>query len=121
MNWIKTLRQRAQITQDDLAARLQSAGFNYTRGAINNWESGRNHPPLYDAQFRQAFSEALRVNIRTMLKVAGYEVEQTPYSPYAEQAAVLVDQLPEDKQQLALALIEHLVKVQRDAYSGDIK
>lgn len=99
------------MTQDDLAARLQAAGFDYTRGAINNWESGRNQPPLYDANFRQAFAEALRVNIRTMLKVAGYEVEQTPYSLYAEQAAALIDKLPEDKQQLALALIEQLVKV----------
>lgn len=107
-NWIKTLRQRAQITQDDLATRLQVAGFEYTRGAINNWESGRNQPPLHDSDFRQAFAEALRVNIRTMLKFAGYEVEATSHSLYAEHAAELVDQLSEDKQKLAIKLLEQL-------------
>lgn len=111
INWIKTLRERASITQDELAIRLQVAGFEYTRGAINNWESERNQPPLHSAPFRQAFADALRVDVRTMLKLAGYEVDKTEHSVLAEQVAYIVDNLPPDKQQLALALVEQLAKV----------
>jgi transcriptional regulator with XRE-family HTH domain len=110
-NWIKTLRARANITQDDVAARLQIAGFDYTRGAINNWESDRNQPPVHNAEFRQAFADALKVDVRTLLKMAGYEVDTGEHSIVAEQVAYIVDNLPPDKQQLALALVEQLAKV----------
>lgn len=108
-NWLKTLREQNRITQDDLTARLQTEGFDVSRSTIAGWELGKQ-PPLNDPVFRQALSRALRVNIRTILKLAGYEVEQENHSIWAEQAASLIDQLPPEKQELALRLVEQLAR-----------
>ncbi len=109
INWLKTLRQQNRITQEDLTARLQTEGFDVSRSTIAGWEMGRNLPPLEDPMFRQALSRALRVNIRTILKLAGYEVDQESHSTWAEQAASLIDQLPPEKQELALRLVQQLI------------
>ena len=109
-NWIKTLRERSNITQDELTARLEVEGFGISRSTLASWESGRYEPPLNNPVFRRAISKAMKVNIKTILKVAGYEVDDDGHSLYAEQAAMMVDQMSEDKQQLALRLLEQLTK-----------
>jgi transcriptional regulator with XRE-family HTH domain len=108
--WLKTLREQSQITQEDLTARLQVEGFDISRSSLASWESGRYEPPLHDPEFRRALSRALRVNVRTILRLAGYEVDDQQHSLFAEKAAILIDQLPEDKQELAVRLIEQIAR-----------
>lgn len=108
--WLKTLREQAQITQEDLTARLQVEGFDISRSALASWESGRYDPPLHEAEFRRALSRALRVNVRTILRLAGYEVDDQQHSIFAEKAAMIIDQMPEEKQAAVVQLIEQIAR-----------
>lgn len=110
VNWIKALRERSNITQDELAARLEIEGFSVSRSTIAAWESDRHEPPLSNPMFRRALSRATRMNVRTLLKVAGYEVDEITGSLYAERAANLIDLMSEDRKQLALRILEELAK-----------
>lgn len=110
IHWLRSLRQRARLTQEDLAARLQSEGWAASRSAINNWENNKNEPPLSDPRFRTALSRATRTQVHTILRLAGFEVDQPVHSFNAEQAATLIDQLPQDKQELALRLLEQIAR-----------
>lgn len=107
-NWLKNRREAIDLRQDELAAKLQIEGFDVSRATISNWETGRHEPPMHDPEFRHALARSLRLNVRTMLKLAGYEVTEQPHSTTAELAADLIDRLPPEKQQLALRLIETL-------------
>lgn len=98
------------MNQEDLAARLQVEGIDVTRSAVSHWENGRYQIPLDDPNVRRAIAKVLRINIRTLLKFAGYEVDNEIHSIYAEQIAAIIDQLPEEKQQLVLRLVEQLAK-----------
>jgi len=109
-NWLKESRERLNLKQDDIAARLQLAGFDFTRGTISHWENGRHELPMHDAAFRQALADALRLDERTMLRLAGYQVQEVRRSEAADRVAHLIDQLPPDKQELAVRLVEQLVK-----------
>lgn len=109
-DWLKSRREAIELKQDELAAKLQLAGFDVSRATISHWETGRHEPPMHDSGFRQALAKALRLNVPTMLRMAGYEVTSEPHSETAEIAAHLVDQLPPDKQRLALKLLETLAE-----------
>lgn len=110
INWLTTLRKKGNLTQDGLATRLQLAGLKHGREAVSAWETGRAVPPLDNVEFRQALANILNMDIKTLLKLAGYEVESKPHSDAAERAAWLIDQLPPDKQDLAVRLVEELAK-----------
>jgi len=109
-NWLRQSRERLNLTQDEIAARLQLAGFDFTRGTISHWENGRHELPMHDSLFRQALAEALRLDVRTMLRLAGYEIQEVYRSEAAERVAHMIDQLPPDKQELAVRLVEQLAK-----------
>lgn len=111
-HWLRNLRKQQGLSQEDLAARLQLGGFSYTRGSINNWENEYNPPPLHNPEFRFALAQALKVNVHTLLRLAGYEVEELHRGEIAERVAEMVDQLPADKQELALRLVEQIAKTQ---------
>lgn len=109
-NWLRQLRKNAGIdTVDDFAARLQLEGVSFTRAAVSHWENGRHKPPLHDADFRKALSRVLRVSEAEILRLAGFELEKADRSDAAERAAYLVDQLPAEKQDLAIKLLEQLL------------
>ena len=110
MNWLKERRKALNLTQEALAAKLQLQGFAITPGAISHWETGKHHPPLDDSTFRVAFAHVLGMDVRTVLRLSGYEVAQKGHTETGERAAYLVDQLPPDKQDLALRLLEQLAK-----------
>lgn len=105
-NWLKTLRKKHGLKQEDLAAKLQLAGLEYSRSSVSSWENGYHRPPLEDASFRQALANILRIDVKTLLKLAGYEVATSQHSEAAERAAWIIDQLPPDKQELVLKLVE---------------
>jgi transcriptional regulator with XRE-family HTH domain len=110
MNWLRQRRKELNLKQEDLAARLQLDGLSFTHSAISHWETGRYHPPFEDEKFRQALADILRMDVSSMLRLAGYEVGLRPYSERAERAAFIVDNLPDDKQDLALRILAELAK-----------
>lgn len=108
-NWLKTYRERLNLSQEDLAAQLQIRGINVARASVSHWETGKHLPPLHDSDFRRALADVLRLNVKTVLKLAGYDIE-TERSKEAERIADIVDKLPPDKRDLALRLIEQVAK-----------
>lgn len=110
MNWLKQRRNELRFTLDDLAAKLQLEGISISAGAISHWENNRHLPPLDDMDFRQALANSLKVDVSTLLKMAGYEVSQK-HTDTGEKAAYLVDKLPPEKQKLALNILELLAEV----------
>lgn len=108
--WLKDRRERLHLSQEELASRLQVEGFDLTRATVSHWENGRYQPPLNDAAFRRSLAKILRISIKDMLISAGYEVDQDERSQAAERAAYILDQLPPDKQHLALDILERFLE-----------
>lgn len=109
-SWLKTRRKQLKLSQEDLAARLSLQGFVYTAGAISHWETGLYNPPLDKVDFRQALAQVLKVDVRTLLMMAGYEVREAYHSELAVRAADIVNQLPPDKQELAVGILEKFLE-----------
>lgn len=109
-SWLKSRREMLKINQDELAARLQIAGFDVSRASVSHWENGRHTPPLHDSKFRRALADALRLDVRSMLNLAGYEVNNVDHTEAGERAAFIVDQLPPEKQDLAINILEQFLE-----------
>jgi transcriptional regulator with XRE-family HTH domain len=110
MEWLKKRRKQLNISQEELASRLQLSGYNASRSSVGQWEIGYARPQLDDPNFVRALSNAVELDINTVLRLSGYTVI-SEYGSTAQQIASIVDKLPVEKQQLALALIEQLAKV----------
>lgn len=108
-NWLRVRREFVGLTQDELAAKLQLAGFTYSRAAVSHWETGRYPIPLADSQFREALAHILKMSVGSLLREAGYETV-TEYSEDARQAAEIVDQLSEHERKLALRLLKQFLE-----------
>jgi transcriptional regulator with XRE-family HTH domain len=104
-HWLWKRREELNLSQEELAARLQIAGFNISRASLSNWENGKANPPLHDPIFRKALADALQVSRRNLLELAGYEVSGTTYSEPAERAADLIETLPPTDQEFVLNFI----------------
>lgn len=110
MNWLKALRSRAGIqSQEELAAALQLRGLDISRSTVSHWEKDRYLPDFSNPELRIALAELLRVDLVTLLRSAGYEI-QTSHSEIAERVAHIVDRLPPDKQRVILTVAEELSK-----------
>lgn len=107
-HWLKTSRQRLGISQEELASQLQIRGFDISRATIGHWEQGKYPPPLENPEFCKALADILLISVRSLLSMAGYDIEEQQHSETAERVAFIVDRLPPDKQQLALKLVEQL-------------
>lgn len=108
-HWLKELRQRAGITsQDKLATQLQLAGFDYKRSAIGNWEQGTTLPK--DPEFLRALAKILKISTKELMTAAGYQIDTRQHSHIGERVADIIDDLPPDKQDLALRMVEQLRK-----------
>ncbi|MDX2159926.1 MAG: hypothetical protein SF162_01245 [bacterium] len=109
MNWLMQRCKDVGIeTQQELASKLQLAGFDYSRSAVSSWMTGARNPPLDDPEFRRVLARILRLTPKEILKLAGYEVEED-HSQAGERAAAIVDQLPPDKQELAISVLEQFL------------
>ncbi|MBK8028210.1 MAG: helix-turn-helix transcriptional regulator [Chloroflexi bacterium] len=109
-SWLRQRREAVGIdTQDELAAKLQLEGVSITRAAVSHWENGRNDPPLKEPHFLRALARVLKVTETELLRIAGYPTENSLHSEQAERAAYIVDQLPEDRRELAVKLLEQLL------------
>lgn len=109
MNWIKQRRKELGISQEELAEKLQLLGVDVSRASIGHWETGHAKPPLEQPQFVAALSKAMNLDINTVLSRSGYSIV-SKHTNTAERIASIVDELPEEKQELALRLVEQLAK-----------
>lgn len=112
-NWLRDFREYLDLSQEELVARLQIEGFDVSRAMLSHWETGRNPPPLEKPEFRLALSRALRVSIPEILAAAGYELSEEKHSKEARRAAYIVDQLPDEYQDLAIKLLESVLEKAR--------
>lgn len=108
-NWLSKRREQLNINQEDLAARLQLAGFDVSRASISHWETGRSSPPFNNPDFARTFADVLKMSVNSMLKQAGYEIT-TDFSDDARYAAEIVDQLPPDRRRLAIGVLEQFLR-----------
>ena len=107
--WLKTYRKKLNLTQEELAARLQVSGFEVTAAALSHWETGRYKPPLHDIEFRNAMASILRISQQELLAAAGYETEQH-HTELGERAADIVDSLKPDQQRLVIGILEQFLE-----------
>ncbi len=107
-SWIRERRGELHITQEELAARLQLAGLDVTRATVSHWENGRHALPLENPIYAKAIADALKLSVRDVLILAGYDVSQKQPSRAAQRAAHIIDSLPKDKQDLAIRILEQL-------------
>jgi transcriptional regulator with XRE-family HTH domain len=108
-NWLAKRREELRLSQEDVVSRLQLQGLDIARATLSHWETERYSIPLDDPKLRQVLARILRMSIREMLQAAGYEVDDQPSTPAAKRAAFIMDQLPQDKQQLALGILEQFL------------
>lgn len=109
MNWLRERRQEVGLTvQDDLVTQLQLEGVSVTRGAVSHWENDRNKPPLDNGEFRRALAKVLRLSEPELLRRAGYQTATVGRSEAAKIGADIIDDLPPDRQELAVRLLEQL-------------
>lgn len=108
MNWLQSRLKELDITQDELAARLQVEGLKTSRSTVSAWVTGRNNVPFKNMETRRALAKALKLSTREMLRMAGYETETTNHTKEGELAAILIDQMtPEDREKI-LKIVETL-------------
>lgn len=109
MSWIQERRKQLHYSQEDFARELQLSGVDIVRSTISHWESGRVSPPYGDPRFVEKLARVLRTDVMTVLQNAGYPVS-SQHTEWAERTARLIDAMPEDKQKLALRLVEQLME-----------
>lgn len=110
MNWLHTRRNKIELSQLELVARLEVAGYPVARTTISNWENDKTRIPLEDPKFARALANALKMSITDMLLMAGYPVASDTHTQEGRRAADIVDQLPDDKRELALGILEQILK-----------
>ena len=71
---IRALRERAGISQEQLAAKLQLAGLNLNQKAVSRIETGDRVVPDFELNY---FATVLGVPVCTLLE---YETTSSPYS-----------------------------------------
>lgn len=107
MSWLRIRRDELDISQEELAARLQVDGIEISRSGLSAWETGRNNPPLEDDHFRRALAHALRLSVNEMLVRAGYEMLiNGKQSREAEIAAAIIERMSPDKREMAIKILE---------------
>lgn len=110
MNWLRERREQLGLNQEELAAQLQIEGVErVTRVSISNWETGRHKPPLNNPYFRMALAKVLKMSVKEILKLSGFEI-QNAHTDEAERAAYIVDQLSDKDRSLVLKILEQFLE-----------
>ena len=108
-NWLKARRRQINISQEELAARIELEGFEASQKSVSSWETGRHTPNLGDPAFLAALAKALRMSVYALLVAAGFQVNERGHTEAGERAAFIVDQLSEEKRELALGILEQFL------------
>jgi len=108
-NWLRQRMHQVGITTDvELARLLELEGLTYTPGAVSHWATGARKPPFHKPEFREALARVLKLKEDEMLRRAGYGISTPRRSKEAEMAADIVDDMPPDKQKMAVRILEQL-------------
>lgn len=99
--WLKKRRVELNLSQDELAKRIQIAGYDIGSSTVSHWENGRYKMPLNEPDAREAIAVALELSVPDMLLMAGYEIA-TNFDESAQRAASIVQNLPPDAQRAAV-------------------
>ncbi len=110
-NVIKERREQLGLSQDDLAAQLQSSGLDITRATVSHWETGRYGSPLDCARSIVILAKVLKVPVADLLKLVGYEVTIADYGEAARRAAFIVEHLSPEVQQVAIQQLQVLQRL----------
>jgi transcriptional regulator with XRE-family HTH domain len=105
MKWIRDRREQLRMTIDELVAKLELEGVSYTAGSVGHWESGRRNPPMHDRKFVRALASALKLDVPTVLRLSGFEIN-AQHSEIAERLANIADKLPEEDKLHLLMIAE---------------
>ena len=108
-SYIRDKRTEHGMSLADLAEKLSAIGYRVTKGAVGHWESGRNDPPIEDETFIRALAIALHIDSQTLWQHIATEYTADDLSPNARRAADIVQLMPDEKQELALNLLEAML------------
>lgn len=74
-SYIRTMRERHHMNQDDFIDALKHAyGKGIARSTLSGWESGQKNPPLEDNGFIEALATIFNVTVADVLKGSGYNL-----------------------------------------------
>lgn len=110
MRWIREYREKQRLSQEDLVAQLQVRGIEITRASVSHWETGKARPPLENSQFVHALADILRIDVQTVLRLSGYELNSR-HSEEAERIAQIVDRLAARDRLRMLRIAESFLEV----------
>ncbi len=106
-HWISERRDELSLSREALARKLTAHGLDVTAQDIHTWEGEEAALPLEQPAFAFALAAALHLDIRALLRRAGYKHPLDNQSLPA-QAARIVARLPQDQQKLAIHLLKSL-------------
>lgn len=109
-SFLKDRREELGISQAQLADLLSDLGEETSSARVGHWETGRNKPPLEDANFRRVLATAMRMEVNEMMALLGFIITDDERSEEALRAAAIVDNLPQEARELALDYLSLLEK-----------
>jgi len=104
--FLRSRREALGLTQQELADALALSGQETSYARVSHWETGRNKPPLESAPFRKALAAALDMDVNELMSTLGFVVIEDNRSSNARLAADMMDDLPEDAQQMVIDIIK---------------
>lgn len=110
---LRNRREALNLSPEDLARRLTRLSYPTTGADVQLWERGRNVPPLDDAGFREALAMALQVNVKKLEGAIRLPDRKRELSEEGEEAATLIDSMPEETRKLALEILHTIARTAR--------
>jgi transcriptional regulator with XRE-family HTH domain len=105
---LRRRREQLGLSQGELASKLQDAGLEITRATVSHWETGRHPSPFDSVSAISALAEILGISLTDLFKTATYELAAEGLSEAARAAALTVDRLTPEGQQIALQQLKAL-------------
>jgi hypothetical protein len=107
--WVRVRRKEVGIpTVVELTRLLQLEGLDVARSTVSAWEVGPNSPQLEKPEVRTALMRVLKLSESELLSRAGFKSSDHHRSEAAEVGADIINELPPDKQDLAVRILEQL-------------
>src|SRR4051812_5393687 len=107
-NLIRERREALGLSQDELAVQLQAVGLDVTRATISHWETGRYSSPLDCVNEGIILAKVLKISLTDLLRLVDTETPNRDYSEAARRAALIVEHLNPEAQQVAVKQLQAL-------------
>lgn len=72
--WIRTMRERQNLTQEELLAAFKREYKPVAKSTLSAWETETANPPLQDNTFVEATARIFNVSVAEVLKGSGYNL-----------------------------------------------